>query len=96
LQSHLPGALSYSVPEGGMSVWATLRNKNLCADALSEAAAREGVAFFPGSRFTFDGSQPPTMRLSFAALSDEELEEAARRLAIAYEKVSSAQTANSA
>lgn len=91
LETYLPNKLSYSIPEGGMSVWATLHDKTISADALSEAAACEGVAFFPGSRFTFDGSQPPSMRLSFAALSEEELDEAARRLAIAYDKVAALQ-----
>jgi GntR family transcriptional regulator/MocR family aminotransferase len=80
LRRELGGALEYTVPAGGMTLWAR------CAPDIDSAAwadrSREaGVWFAHGGQYTFDGQPFPAVRLGFAGLKESELREAARRMA---------------
>jgi GntR family transcriptional regulator/MocR family aminotransferase len=63
-----------------MALWARCAPE-VDADAWAARAIEAGVAFMPGSRFTFDGRPLPAVRLGFASLRESELTEAIRRLA---------------
>lgn len=79
LARELRGVVSFDVPNGGIAFWVKVA-PGIDVDAWAERALRHGVAFQPGSRFTFDGRSASFARLGFAALCPEEIEEAVRRL----------------
>jgi len=68
-----------AAPEGGMFVWARLRDGSSSSE-LFERALDAGVSFVPGA--AFDPSERPDdrMRMCFTTLSANELREAVRRL----------------
>jgi 2-aminoadipate transaminase len=68
-------------PEGGLFVWSQF--PGLDTAARLARAVDAGVAYVPGTAFTTDGSGHDHARLSFATLDAPELDEAARRLALA-------------
>ncbi len=79
LHKHLGDVLSFEVPAGGMAIWA---RANLDVDRWAVRAARRGVRCYPASAFVAPGqSAPPCLRLGFAALTPQEIEEAVARLA---------------
>ncbi len=86
LDRHLPGALRFARPDGGMFLWARLadgvRPGATTANLLLEAIDR-GVAFVPGAAFaaTDRDRHDRWLRLSFATGDPAHLDEAARRLA---------------
>ncbi len=80
LRKELGAALTFELPAGGMALWARAAD-DIDVDAWSARAAAAGVAFYPGRRFSFDGRKRPFVRLGFATLDEEELREAARRMA---------------
>jgi GntR family transcriptional regulator/MocR family aminotransferase len=75
-------ALDFTVPTGGMALWARARAR-LDVDAWARRALDRGVSFYTGRRYAFDARPRPFLRLSFAWLDDRELEEAVRRMAAA-------------
>ncbi|MEZ4467507.1 MAG: PLP-dependent aminotransferase family protein [bacterium] len=79
LRASLP-SLAFSVPAGGMALWARLPGE-VDADAWAARALARGVAVQPGSRFAFGGGATAALRLGFAALPEAGLREAVRRLA---------------
>lgn len=80
LEEHLGDQVSFERPNGGLFLWATLPGVD--TDALLPAAVSHGVAFVPGSAF---GASSTTMRLSYATLGHQDLDEGARRLAAAVQ-----------
>jgi GntR family transcriptional regulator / MocR family aminotransferase len=77
LEKRLAGALSFTPPAGGISLWA---RSSLDADAWSARALRHGLAVQTARRFAFDDKPRPFLRLGFAFLSEDELREAVKRL----------------
>lgn len=75
-----PLPATWRVPQGGFSLWVELGNGLRAADVLREAGDR-GVTAVPGDVFHVDGGGRSALRLSFSALSPEELREAGGRLA---------------
>jgi DNA-binding transcriptional MocR family regulator len=67
-------------PQGGIFLWGRLPAAVSMARLLAEAA-RERVAFLPGSVFSSDGAAAGGLRLNFSALPVDRLREGARRLA---------------
>ncbi|MBI3130741.1 MAG: PLP-dependent aminotransferase family protein [Acidobacteria bacterium] len=84
LRAELGDVLHVRPPAGGMAYWLGVR-PDIPVGAWAEAARRLGVAFHPGRRFAFDGSDLPNLRLGFAAHREEELADIARRLRQALE-----------
>lgn len=81
LRDHVGEALAFDEPSGGMFLWAALTGGG-DAEALLRQAVDAGVAFVPGSAFGVDGTgHRDRVRLSFATLTPDDLDEAARRLA---------------
>jgi DNA-binding transcriptional MocR family regulator len=72
--------VSWARPEGGIFLWGRLPAAISMARLLAEAA-RERVAFLPGSVFSSDGAAANGLRLNFSALPVDHLREGARRLA---------------
>jgi DNA-binding transcriptional MocR family regulator len=78
LGAHLPEA-SFVVPEGGYFLWLDLR-PGTDTTALLEAAKQEGVAFVAGPDFMLEGGES-SLRLSFASVPAERIDEGIARLA---------------
>ena len=85
LRRHAGDTLELPEPEGGMFLWARLTAPGADSQKLLGRAIARGVAFVPGEAFAVPGgpSLAGSLRLSYAALSAEDLEEAALRLAAA-------------
>ena len=80
LRTHLGGALSFHLPEGGMGLWASVDHA-IDLDAWCAAGAREGVQLFGAGRYDFHRRTQPCLRLGFGYLDEAELAEAVRRMA---------------
>src|SRR5262249_54455581 len=57
------GSLRFSVPAGGLTLWAHADRVDV--EAWRERAARAGVLFQSGQALTFDGSRLPCLRLGY-------------------------------
>ena len=79
LASYFPRQASWSQPEGGLFVWATLPGYIDTTDLLAKAL-RENVAFVPGAAAFADGRGSGSMRLNFSAQTEEEIVEGIRRI----------------
>ena len=82
LQQFLPDELSYTVPQGGMFVWAALAQRK-DATVLLRRAIEHNVMYVPGAAFYVRDADPSTMRLSFAAPGEAEVFEGIKRLKLA-------------
>lgn len=76
---NLPAGSVYTRPEGGMNLWVTLPT-DLDASALCKPAEQAGVSYLPGKAFEVSGDHSRSLRLSFAGLTPEHIEEGLRRL----------------
>ncbi|MBE3068040.1 MAG: PLP-dependent aminotransferase family protein [Chloroflexi bacterium] len=81
LEEHFPPEATWTHPEGGFYVWATLPQYLDTADLLALAIEEQKVAFVPGSGAWIDGSGKHHMRLSFSGVSEEKIAEGIKRLA---------------
>jgi 2-aminoadipate transaminase len=78
LQEHFGGRASWTRPEGGLFIWATLEDGVDTTDLLARS---EGVAFVPGRAAYMDGrSGRSSMRLNFAGVPDDDIREGIRRI----------------
>ena len=78
LSEEFPDDASWTVPQGGFFVWATVPGIHT-GDMLAKAIG-ENVAYVQGSAFYQDGQGVDSMRLSFSAVPEERLVEGVRRL----------------
>ncbi len=85
LREHLPGA-RFTVPQGGIYIWAELPPGPTAAE-LYATAVEHGVAFAIGTLFHTDGSGERYMRLNFAAVPERELAVGIRRLGQAWREL---------
>ncbi|HNY41058.1 MAG TPA: PLP-dependent aminotransferase family protein [Bryobacteraceae bacterium] len=83
-KSWLPAGTRWTHPQGGMNVWVSLPEP-LDASALMEKAFAAGVAYLPAKYFAVGLAEPGGLRLSFAHLSEERIEEGIARLGIVLE-----------
>ncbi len=79
LERHFPTGATWTRPEGGLFVWATLPDYIDTSDLLARAL-RENVAFVPGAAAFVDGSGASSMRLNFSGSNEEEIREGIRRI----------------
>jgi 2-aminoadipate transaminase len=70
----LPAGSSYSRPQGGMNLWVELPEHLDTAEMLGRAQAA-GVTYLPGRHFEVSRSHANALRLSFAGLQKEKVEE---------------------
>lgn len=84
LRRHLPEA-RFVEPDGGYFLWVELP-EDVEVDRLAPAAAERGVAVVKGSDFVLDGGQH-ALRLAYSAVTADQIDEGARRLAAAMAAV---------
>jgi len=78
LEQELGGEARWTLPQGGLFVWATLQSDVDTTDLLARS---EKVAFVPGRAAYVDGSSgASSMRLNFAGSSEEDIREGVRRI----------------
>lgn len=80
LERHLPADISFTRPDGGMFVWATLPG-DVDSMAILKDAIEEKVSFLPGMPFFTDGGGRNYMRLSYSQADEARIEEGVARLA---------------
>lgn len=83
LERYFPPEATWTKPEGGLFIWATLPEQIDTTDLLTKAL-RSNVAFVPGAG-AFLGSTPDprgrnTMRLNFSGVPEESITEGIRRI----------------
>jgi 2-aminoadipate transaminase len=79
LGRYLPPQASWTEPDGGLFIWATLPSYIDTTDLLAKAL-RKDVAFVPGQAAYVDGRGRNSMRLNFSAGSEDEIREGIRRI----------------
>ncbi|MGI9021333.1 MAG: PLP-dependent aminotransferase family protein [Solirubrobacterales bacterium] len=79
LERHFPEQATWTTPEGGLFVWATLPDYFDTTDLLARAL-RENVAFVPGAAAFVDGRGSGSMRLNFSGSNEDEIREGIRRI----------------
>ncbi|HEX8752752.1 MAG TPA: PLP-dependent aminotransferase family protein [Solirubrobacterales bacterium] len=78
LRDYFPAEATWTEPEGGLFIWATLPDYIDTADLLAKAL-RADVAFVPGQGAYVDGRGGSSMRLNFSGVGDAEIREGVRR-----------------
>jgi 2-aminoadipate transaminase len=80
LRTHFPAQATWTEPEGGLFIWATLPDYIDTGDLLAKAL-REDVAFVPGqAAYVEEGRGRNSMRLNFSGVGEEEIREGVRRI----------------
>jgi 2-aminoadipate transaminase len=79
LRKHFPPQATWTEPEGGLFIWATLPEYIDTSDLLAKAL-RDNVAFVPGQAAYVDGRGRNSMRLNFSGVTDEEIREGIKRI----------------
>jgi 2-aminoadipate transaminase len=80
LREHFPAQASWTEPQGGLFIWATLPEYIDTSDLLAKAL-REDVAFVPGqAAYVDEGRGRSSMRLNFSGVGEEEIREGVRRI----------------
>jgi len=85
LDKHMPPGVSWTKPQGGLFLWATLPRGFDSTDLLREAL-KSKVAFVPGNCFYPRGGGERSMRLNFSYCNPVMIEEGIRRLGAAVDK----------
>ncbi len=80
LREHFPAQATWTEPEGGLFIWATLPDYIDTGDLLAKAL-REDVAFVPGqAAYAEEGRGRSSMRLNFSGVGSDEIREGIRRI----------------
>jgi 2-aminoadipate transaminase len=88
ISRHFPESVTYTNPDGGMFLWATLPN-NISSMKLFEIAVKDGVCIVPGHPFYIGKDDVSTMRLNFSCMDEATIEEGIKRLGKAIYQLSS-------
>jgi 2-aminoadipate transaminase len=79
LAEHFPREATWTHPEGGLFIWATLPDYIDTTDLLARALDRQ-VAFVPGRAAFLDGRGGSSLRLNFSGVQEADIREGVRRL----------------
>ncbi len=79
MAEYFPHGATWSKPEGGLFIWATMPEVLDTEDLLAKALTR-GVAFVPGTSAYVDGRGENSMRLNFSGVEEDEIIEGIRRI----------------
>ena len=79
LAEHFPREATWTRPQGGLFIWASLPDYIDTTDLLARAL-RDHVAFVPGRAAYLDGRGGSEMRLNFSGVGDEDIREGIRRI----------------
>jgi 2-aminoadipate transaminase len=80
LSEHFPAEASWTTPQGGMFIWATLPDYIDTTDLLARALEERNVAFVPGRAAYVDGRGGSSMRLNFSGSHEDDIREGVRRI----------------
>jgi 2-aminoadipate transaminase len=80
LAEYFPREATWTRPEGGLFIWATLPDYIDTTDLLARALREENVAFVPGRAAYLDGRGGSSMRLNFSGVGDDDIREGVRRI----------------
>ena len=80
MDKYFPKHVTYTKPEGGMFIWATLGNGATALEKFHEAMEQK-VAFVPGDPFYTSKKGVSTLRLNYTNATPEVIEEGIKRLA---------------
>jgi 2-aminoadipate transaminase len=79
LAEHFPREATWTHPQGGLFIWATMPDYIDTTDLLARAL-REQVAFVPGRSAYVDGRGAASMRLNFSGVDESAIREGIRRI----------------
>jgi 2-aminoadipate transaminase len=79
LAEHFGGEASWTHPQGGLFIWATLPEYIDTTDLLARALSRN-VAFVPGRAAYMDGRGGSSLRLNFSGVGEYDIREGVRRI----------------
>ena len=80
LAEHLPPEATWTHPQGGLFIWATLPEELDTTDLLA-LALRRNVAFVPGRGAFVDGQRGgSSLRLNFSGVGEDDIREGVRRI----------------
>src|SRR3954470_12448892 len=79
LAEHFPREASWTRPQGGLFIWATLPDYIDTTDLLARALSHN-VAFVPGRAAYVDGRGGSSMRLNFSGVDERDIREGLRRI----------------
>ncbi len=79
LSAHLPPEATWTRPQGGLFIWATLPDYLDTTDLLALALSRN-VAFVPGRAAFLDGRGASSLRLNFSGSGEDDIREGVRRI----------------
>ena len=79
LEKYFSDVGTWTKPEGGMFVWATVKG-DINTSKMLMSAVRKGVIYVSGPAFTADNSHTRSMRLNFTFPENEKLIEGIKRL----------------
>src|SRR4051794_30023633 len=79
LAEHFPAESSWTHPQGGLFIWATMPKYMDTTDLLARAL-RHNVAFVPGRAAYLDGRGASSMRLNFSGVGEADIREGIRRI----------------
>jgi GntR family transcriptional regulator/MocR family aminotransferase len=82
LKHHLPNALSFEIPSGGIALWALVA-EGIDDEGWVAAARMRGVGLRTGREFSATDEPVRGLRLVFSRMDEEELAAAVRELAFA-------------
>ncbi|MEE3806134.1 MULTISPECIES: PLP-dependent aminotransferase family protein [Lysinibacillus] len=80
MQEFFPAHVEYTKPEGGMFIWATMKDGTSALDVFQKAMEQK-VAFVPGDPFYTSKTNVNTMRLNYTNATPEVIREGIKRLA---------------
>jgi 2-aminoadipate transaminase len=84
LDRYCPNLVTWTVPEAGFFVWATLIDGDV--DEVARLGLEEGVSFVGGPYFRVDEPDHRGIRLAYSELTAAQIDEGCRRLATAIER----------
>lgn len=79
LLNHMPDGVTWTHPEGGMSLWVSLP-PGLDAGELLIHARERGILFVPGRHFYVQHPKPNTLRLGFSSVDEAHIARGIRTL----------------
>jgi 2-aminoadipate transaminase len=79
LAEHFPREATWTHPQGGLFIWATLPDYIDTTDLLARAL-EDRVAFVPGRAAYLDGRGGSELRLNFSGVGEDEIREGIRRI----------------
>lgn len=79
IEEYFPKSVRYTNPSGGLFVWLSLPEKWVGEDIMNECI-KEKVTVIPGSRFFADSSKKNNIRLSYATMDVDTIEEGIKRI----------------